>query len=145
MIRPLIVTAMAAFLALPAFASDKEDIEKLMAGYHEAVVAHDGEKVKSFFLPQGTAWFTVVSASHKLRPGSYQDFASFVSTTKSALDPRHTELELRSDGTVATVWFRFQFMIDGKEENRGHETWQLVKTEQGWRIAALSYSSDPAS
>lgn len=34
--------------------------------------------------------------------------------------------------------------IDGKAENRGSETWQLVKTVGGWRIAAINYSSDPA-
>jgi hypothetical protein len=32
---------------------------------------------------------------------------------------------------------------DGKEQNRGSETWVLVKGTEGWRIAAITYSSNP--
>lgn len=134
---------LAALIALPAAAADTAPIEQVMSDFHQAVATHDGEKLKSFFLPQA-AWFNVSSDSGKLRPGSYQDFAAFVSQNKADIDPNHTEVELRSDGTVATAWFRFRFMIGGEEKNRGHETWQLVKTEQGWRIASIAYSSDPA-
>jgi len=28
-------------------------------------------------------------------------------------------------------------------QNRGDETWQLVKTNDGWRIVAITYSSNP--
>lgn len=33
------------------------------------------------------------------------------------------------------------FFIDGKVENRGDETWQFVKTTNGSRIVAITYSS----
>ncbi len=156
MIRFLLMAIPAAFFALSAAASDTADIEQVMAGFHQAVASHDGERLKSYFLPQGTAWFNVLTDdalararakapdAPKVRPGSYRDFAAFVTSGKADLDPRHTEVELRSDGTVATAWFRFRFMIGGEEKNRGYETWQLVKSETGWKIAAISYSSDPA-
>jgi len=143
MFRSFAATAFAVSLALPAAASDNPAIEQLMAGFHQAVASHDGEKLKSFFLPQA-AWFNISAASGKLRPGSYQDFAAFVSQSKADLDPRHAEVEIRSDGAVAMAWFSFRFMAGGEEKNRGHETWQLVKTDQGWRIAAIAYSSNPA-
>jgi ketosteroid isomerase-like protein len=79
-----------------------------------------------------------------VRVSSYQDFATFVSSTKSDLDPRHTDIRIMSDGAVASVYFHFDFVIDGKVENRGDETWQLVKTTDGWRIVAITYSSNPA-
>lgn len=156
MIRFLSIALFTAFSALSAAAADTAPIEQVMAGFHQAVALHDGERLKSFFLPQGTAWFNVLTDealvrvraktpdAPKVRPGSYQDFATFVTSNKADLDPRHTEMEIRSDGTVATAWFRFRFLIGGEEKNRGYETWQLVKAEQGWKIAAISYSSDPA-
>jgi len=152
MIRFLWTALPAALFALSAAAADTAPIEQVMAGFHQAVATHDGDKVKSYFLPQGTAWFNVLTDearartpdAPKVRPGSFQDFAAFVSTSKADLDPRHTEVEIRSDGTVATAWFRFSFLIGGLEKNHGYETWQLVKTEAGWKIAAMSYSSDPA-
>ena len=140
MIRSLLIAAFAACFTLPAAASDTDAIEQVMAGFHQAVVSHDGEKLKSFFLPQA-AWFNIRADGGGLKPGSYQDFAAFVSQSKADLDPRHTGIEIRSDGTVATVWFLFRFMIGGEEKNRGSETWQLVRTEQGWKIASIAYSS----
>ena len=76
---------------------------------------------------------------------SYQEFAKFVANSKGSLDPRHSHVRIFSDGTVGTAYFDFDFVIDGKVENRGSETWQLVKGSQGWRIAAITYSSNPAA
>jgi len=70
-------------------------------------------------------------------------FAKFVSTSKASLDPRHSHVQIQSDGTIASVYFDFRFLIDGQMENQGSETWQLVKGTEGWRIAAITYSSDP--
>jgi hypothetical protein len=78
-----------------------------------------------------------------VRVGSYQDFAKFVSTTKSQLNPQHSHVRIQTDGTIASAYFDFVFMIDGKAENKGSETWQLVKGPEGWRIAAITYSSEP--
>jgi hypothetical protein len=73
----------------------------------------------------------------KIRVGSYADFA------KASFNPTHTHLQENSDGTIASVYFDFVFLVDGKEENRGSETWVLVKGTDGWRIAAITYSSNP--
>jgi hypothetical protein len=44
--------------------------------------------------------------------GSYQDFAKFVSTTKSELNPQHSHMRIQTDGTIASAYFDFVFMID---------------------------------
>jgi hypothetical protein len=81
----------------------------------------------------------------KIRVGTYEEFVNFVSNSKVRLEPRHSHVKILSDGTIAAAYFDFEFMIDGKLENRGSETWQLVKGPEGWRIAAITYSSDPRS
>jgi hypothetical protein len=79
----------------------------------------------------------------KVRVGSYTDFAKLVSTSKANFNPTHTHLQQNSDGTIASVYFDFVFLVDGKATNRGSETWVLVKGTDGWRIAAITYSSNP--
>ena len=130
-------------------------IEQVMKQYHEAVVTHDGTALSGLFLPDANIWLNVLTDSAydraqkkgmkapKLRVGSYRDFAKFVSSTSKALDPEHSNLTIHTDGTIAAVYFDYVFKSDGKADNRGSETWQLVKTVDGWRIAALTYSSDP--
>ncbi len=66
-----------------------------------------------------------------------ESFVSFVSTSKAKLDPQHGPVHIQTDGTIASVYFDFRFLIDGKVQNTGSESWQLVKFADGWRIASI--------
>lgn len=94
-----------------------------MKEFHDAVVAHDGATLSSLFLPDANIWLNVL--------------------TDSAYDPEHSNIVIHRDGTIAAVYFDFVFKSDGKINNAGSETWQLVKAADGWRIAAICYSSNP--
>jgi len=143
--------------AAGAAPQDVADIQHVMDAFHHAVATHDGDGVSRLFLDHGSTWATVLSdkafaaaraknpSAQKIRVSSYKDFATFVSSTKSNLDPHHTDVRITSDGAIASVYFHFDFVIDGKSENRGDETWQLVKTADGWRIVAIIYSSNPGA
>jgi len=136
-------------------AQDTVDVQHVLDAFHEAVVKHDGDRLSALFLPEGSLWVKVLSDAAyarimtkspppaKLQVSSYRDFAKFVSNSTAKLDPQHTHVQIHSDGTIASVYFDFVFMIDGKAENRGSETWQLVKAADGWRIVAITYSADP--
>jgi hypothetical protein len=160
-----ILTATASFVQSPlpaesnkalsvSTASDTVDVQHVIDAYHEALLTHDGSRLAHLFLPQNL-WLNVLSdeayaraqakspEAVKVRVGSYTDFAKLVSTSKASFNPTHTHLEENSDGTIASVYFDFVFLIDGKEQNRGSETWVLVKGSDGWRIAAITYSSNP--
>jgi hypothetical protein len=135
--------------------SDTVDVQHVIDACHEAVVTHDGSRLARLFLSQGGMWLNVLSNeayarakanspdAMKVRVGSYADFAKLVSTSKANFNPTHTHLQENSDGTIASVYFDFVFLVDGKEQNRGSETWVLVKGTDGWRIAAITYSSNP--
>lgn len=130
-------------------------IEQVMKQYHEAVVTHNGAALSSLFLPDANIWLNVLTdstydrakakapATQKVRVGNYRDFAKIVSTTTKSLDPEHSNVVIHTDGTIAAVYFDFVFKTDGIANNTGSETWQLVKTVDGWRITAICYSSNP--
>jgi hypothetical protein len=136
---------------------DSIDIQRVMDSYHEAVVTHDGARLARLFIPESSVWLNVLSDdayarakakspdAKKIRVGSFKDFAELVSHTKANFDPRHTRVQINSDGTIASVYFDFIFLSDGKETNHGSETWQLVKGTDGWNIAAITYSSNPTT
>ena len=136
-------------------AQDTVDVRHVMNAFHDAVASHDGARLSALFISEGSAWLNVLTDSAyaqakekkpdiaKVRVSNYKDFAKFVSSTKMSLEPKHSNLQIHSDGTIAAVYFDFVFLIDGKAENHGSETWQLIKGPEGWRIAAITYSSDP--
>lgn len=146
-----IAAAAAAHSPVPA----QTQIRQLMADYQHAVVSHDGTRLSSMFVDQGSTWFKVLSddayararaknpSALKVQHSDFQAFAKFVSTSHVALDPRHGKVRIFTDGTIASAYFNFVFLINGKPENQGSETWQLIKTSDGWKIAAITYSSNP--
>src|SRR5580704_19413960 len=123
--------------------SDSAEVQKVMDTFHRAVVNHDGAQVAALFIPEGSTWLNVLSDdayarakaktpdAKKIRVGSFKDFAERVSHTKANFDPRHTHVQINSDGTIASVYFDFIFLSDGKETNHGSEAWQLVKGIDG--------------
>jgi hypothetical protein len=42
-------------------------------------------------------------------------------------------------GGVASVYFNFDFLSGDKVSNRGSETWQMVRAEDGWKISSMLY------
>jgi hypothetical protein len=135
--------------------AEETAIEQVMKQYHAAILAHDGATLTGLFLPDANLWLNVLTDSayaqaqaksanaQKVRINSYQDFAKLVATTPKSFDPEHSNAVIHTDGTIAAVYFDFVFDVDGKANNRGSETWQLVKTVNGWRIASIVYSSQP--
>lgn len=140
-----------------ATAQDTVDVQHVMDAFHESVVTHNGARLSTLFLTEGSTWLNVLSDEAyarakqkspnvpKVRVSSYKDFAKFVTSSQARLDPQHSNLKIHTDGTIASVYFDFSFKINGKEENRGNETWQLVRGADGWRIAAITYSSNPGA
>ena len=135
--------------------ADQTAIEQVMKQYHAAILAHDGTTLSGLFLPDANLWLNVLTDSayaraqaksptaQKVRVSTYRDFAKLVSTTPKKFDPEHSNVVIHTDGTIAAVYFDFVFNVDGKANNRGSETWQLVKAADGWRIASIIYSSEP--
>jgi hypothetical protein len=153
----------ALFLSLfsvAASAASKEDdtqaateIGKVVETFKAAIIAHDGQGLKALFLPDQGNWLSVMHEGlyqkvHALHPdrsrvehSNYAEFADFVTASKTPVEERFYDVRVESNGTIGMVYFDFDFLDDGKVRNRGSETWQLIKTDGGWKIAAMLYSS----
>ncbi len=49
------------------------------------------------------------------------------------------------DGDVAMYWGRYVFFVDGKISHCGLNTFHLVKTDDGWKIANAASTIDPTA
>lgn len=135
--------------------SDTQDVQHVLDAFHDAVYANDGQRLASLFIPEGSAWISVLTDESfeklkarrpdvsQIKVGSFRDFVKMVSAPNAKLRPTRSNVAIRSDGSVASVYFDYVFLIDGVAQNRGHETWQLVRGSDGWRITAIAYSSTP--
>lgn len=140
-------------LARPACdAAAESDVRDVVERFRAAISRGDGDTLRALFLPQGGTWLSmdhradetaVRLATPIMKPGAYEDFAKAVERNPGRHEEVFSDIEIRTDGTVASVDFDFVYAVDGKPVNRGLEAWQLAKTESGWRIVSLIYSSHP--
>ena len=134
-----------------AHAADRAQIQQLVEHFKGVIIAKNGDAMRAMFLPGGS-WLqgTDKTSLAKVRakkpdaqqfaPGSYEQFAKFVGTAPKAIEETFDNVRIETDGIVGTVYFDYQFLVEGKPQNHGVETWQLVHTDDGWKISAMLYS-----
>jgi hypothetical protein len=76
-----------------------------------------------------------------LQAGGYAEFARFIETSKGAIEEKFYNVKITQDTNVAWVMFDYEFLIDGKAQNYGVETWQMMKvTGDKWKIASVMWT-----
>jgi len=158
--NPLLSSCAAALLALAplscAFAADaRGEVEGVIDTFKRAIIAKDVATLKGLFLKDHTSWVLVSSDAEfaqrkaksakatKIEPGTYLEFAEQMGEGKERFEEKFANVEIRTDGAIASVHFDYEFHEDDRVTGKGQEAWQLVKTEQGWKINAVVYSSYP--
>lgn len=149
-------------LASPAHATDKaaagarsadvKAIHTVVEQFKAAIIAHDGKTLGKLFVQDHDSWLSVADeaawAKDKVRnpqarkvfPSSWKKFSEFIQTADKPVEERFYNVRIDTNGAVAAVWFDFDFLVDGKVTNRGSESWQMVRAEDGWKISSMLYS-----
>jgi ketosteroid isomerase-like protein len=150
--RAFLSVVLAACLAAPVHAAEADAIRQVVHQFQSAIVARDGKTIGSLFVQDGGSWLSVLDdaayadakardpAARKRMPSTWREFADFVQHSAKPIEERFYDVRIDTNGTVASVWFNFDFLAGGKVTNRGSETWQLVRTDDGWKIQAMLYS-----
>lgn len=107
------------------------------------IVAKDGPALRELFVENGASWPAV---AHTPRPNHVRaldtpdTFIEFIVASPDQLKETVRNLQVVTDGEVASVSFDYEFVSNSKVVNRGLECWQLVRSETGWKIAFIAYS-----
>ncbi|MGO4701399.1 YybH family protein [Dyella sp. 2RAB6] len=129
----------------------RAQIQQLVEQFKTAIKAHDGEGMAKLFMPGGSWFQSLDDASwakvktrepnaRQVMPDDYQKFSQFVGKATKPIEETFDNVRIETDGTIGTVYFDYVFLQSGKPTNHGAETWQLVRTPDGWKISAMLYS-----
>jgi hypothetical protein len=146
--------------AATASSTATSEIKQLVDTFKAAIIAKDGAKLDTLFVPENASWFSALDQgsleqtrtkkpdAKRIRPepDAYKGFTKFVGSTTHAIEETFDNVRIDTDGTIGSVYFDYVFLLDGKPTNHGNETWQVVRTDDGWKINAMLYSVilDPA-
>lgn len=166
---PLKKTALTALVVLasswqPASAkqndpADVAAIHAVVEQFRMAIIHKDKPSFMRLFFsdkPEEVTWQWVVDDAamarirktkpdaRKARHVAGSNYLSFIDGETrpgaKAGEEKFRDVKIDTDGEVASVNFDYSYLEDGRETNWGREMWQLVRSDDGWKIISVIYS-----
>jgi len=141
--RFLSICLIAFLLTLPAIAQDAEEAAVLAAAQaiFDGINEKNGDLITATMMPDGILYSTTDRGG---TPQAYftsaEQFASEVTTTERDFHERMFETTVHIQKGIAVVWADYDFHVNGEWSHCGVDTFSLVKTADGWRVASLTYT-----
>jgi hypothetical protein len=130
-------------------------IEAVIESFRAAIIDKDKARFTGLLLHENITWQSVIGESNfsrlrEKKPEAVKAKIDLKRTPVTFIDgivssPDRSEEQFRNvrietDGDVASVFFDYSFLNNGRETNHGKEAWHLLRTEQGWKIASVVWS-----
>lgn len=106
----------------------------------DAMLKHDGESSKTLFTPEAT--MTSVHTDGKATVTPFSKFLERIANSKDTLLERMWNPTVLEQGPLAVIWAKYDFHVNGKFHHCGVDTFNLVKTDAGWKIASVAWTSE---
>jgi hypothetical protein len=109
-----------------------------------ALKAKDTAKMRSLHEPGARLVFTATrDGQPRIRSVPLDDFLQNIARSESAIEERIFEPQVRIDDNLATVWNRYEFLVDGKPDHCGVDAFQLARFADGWKVIAIADTQRP--
>ncbi|WP_331250485.1 nuclear transport factor 2 family protein [Stenotrophomonas maltophilia] len=139
-------------------AADVQAIEQVVEAFRLSLLNKDKPSYMRLFFsdrPEDIGWQFVsedvrLQDIRRIKPDAIkarkmpsQNFIGLIDQAVASPEPMEEQfanMKIETDGDVASVSFDYSFHADGVKTNWRKEMWQLVRTEQGWKIFSVVYS-----
>ena len=99
------------------------------------------EAHRELFLPEATITAVALrDGERSIRVSTLEESINSIAAVTVPMVERIWDPEVRVDGEVAIVWAPYDFYINDSFSHCGHDGFQLVRTDRGWRLASLIYT-----
>ena len=106
----------------------------------DVMTKHDAEAGKKLFIPETT--MSSVHDDGKATVVPAEQWLTRIGSSKDSLLERMWNPQVLQHGAIAVVWGSYDFHLNGKFHHCGVDSFNLIKTEAGWKIASVSYTSE---
>ena len=114
---------------------------KTMQAFFDTMTARDVEGARQILQPQGRFHaMSVKDGKPEVRAFANEEYFAQLQASKQKMQERIWRPEIRVNGLIATIVAPYDFWIDGKYSHCGVDAFDLIKTEDGWKIAGGVYT-----
>ncbi|MEY4049174.1 MAG: hypothetical protein RL262_8 [Bacteroidota bacterium] len=139
MIKKIILTIFTSIFMLNSYAQDTTGIKKVIQNMFIAMKNSDTVLLKSCFSTNAVIQTIISSpAGAEVKEASVQSFLNSVGKQPvGALDERIVFDTILINKELASVWTPYQLYVKEKYIHQGVDSFQVVRTKEGWKIQYL--------
>jgi hypothetical protein len=132
----IILFAIAQATASTQALTDRDEVLKVVQAFFDTMMARDIEGARRVLVPEGR-FFAVDMRTPKVGAQLLvnEEYFKALQQGRSTRRERMWSPEVRVHGAIATVWTPYDFWIDGKFSHCGVDAFDLIKGDDGWKIA----------
>jgi hypothetical protein len=135
------VVAALALLAPRAAAAQnpEQEVRAVVDRLFDAMRAKDTTAIRATFHPEFRLAVTSFrDAAPVVRLVTGDAFIASIGRATERLDERISDVEIRVEDNVATVWNRYVFYVGERADHCGIDAFTLVRTTEGWKILQVA-------
>lgn len=139
----LLVILLAIGLA-PLARADSEDAAPtaIVQRLFDAMSAHDADAAGALFTPD--AMLLAVRPDGTAVTVPHEKWLEHLRASKDQWLERMWNTKVLEHGSIAVVWAEYDFHLNGKFGHCGIDSFDLLKTATGWKIAGAMFTSETA-
>ena len=134
------LTGLSAAQATPA-ATERDAVLNTVQAFFDTMTAKDVEGARKILQPQGRFHaMRMRDGKPDVRAFSNEEYFADLQAAKQPMRERIWNPEVRIHALIATVVAPYDFWIGGKFSHCGVDAFDLIKTEEGWKLAGGVYT-----
>lgn len=121
--------------------SEEKAVIAAVEQFFKTVETRDADLARNILLPEGVV-FSVreEGGEKKIRSTTHEQIIdSFASSTEKMLE-RMWDPKILIHKEIAVVWTKYDFHREGKFSHCGVDSFNLIKTPEGWKISGIIYT-----
>ena len=121
--------------------AEKDAVLKTVQAFFDTMTAADVDGARKILQPQGRFHaMRLRDGKPDVRSFTNEEYFAQLQASKQKMRERMWNPEVRIRGLIASVWTPYDFWIDGKFSHCGIDAFDLIKTEEGWKLAGGVYT-----
>lgn len=123
-----------------AIAQEDADVLAVADRALERISADDWAGLAALMIPEAMVYVGIQDED-----GSYRTMTRTYEETRDRamevdLEERGWDPTVLVSGTIAVVWYPYDIYVDGEWSHCGIDIFNMIQTDEGWRIAVLQYN-----
>ncbi|HML16161.1 MAG TPA: nuclear transport factor 2 family protein [Bryobacteraceae bacterium] len=128
------------FCALCASAQDdQKQVVSVVNKLFDGMAANDARTIASTMTPDARI---VAAQDDRISSRTGEEFAQRFATNKNQGLERIWDPTVLIRGRIAIVWAEYDYHLAGKFNHCGIDAFTLLKTDAGWRISGIQYTTE---